>query len=219
MGRAPRAVPRRGEPALQLAARAGSSAVLFSALALVLGRCGARTCRPLCPRTPVTQCDEIVSFSLSPLESLLAKPTFGLKAKSTPRPLHPQSRGCRGKQLPESLLRPTEGWSVRGVGMRGSPELVSPSLQEGSRSRRRAWGRHFPPIRLPEAVGDKVPSGAPGGPRRNTVGAWCLRPRWAEQGLRAPGSPGERGGRSPEPGWKWRSRGGLHLRHRDCGCS
>lgn len=61
--------------------------------------------------------------------------------------------------------------------------------------------------------------GAGGTPRCSSVGACCSRPRRAEQGLQVQGPQGESGRRNPEPGCRWWSRGGPHLRHRDSGCS
>ena len=86
--------------------------------------------------------------------------------------------------------------------MGSSPERrahqVSPCLRQGERGR--TWGKRFQPPAL-------VPVSRPPGSAPTPGGAG------------APGPQGKCGRRSPGLCCRWRSRGGRHVRHRDCGSS
>lgn len=146
-----------------------------------------------------------ISFPPSPLGRLLAKPTFGLKSK-----IPQAAASCGVRRLPAESLYYTslEGWKAR-PRLRRTPSI---SLLIG-RVERRTWGRYFQP---PAGATVSRPLSSCARMWTKPLGRWGRAVR-AHAGL----SRGSRCrvSRNPEPGCRWWSRGGRHLRHRDSGCS
>lgn len=148
---------------------------------------------------------------------LLTKPTFGLKAKcpqeaavveigSFPKESlnHASPEGGGRKALaykgPRSASHAEFLPAYRRGGVRGCGEGISS----------RPMKPGFPPAELRlRAVADTALGGARGRARRHP----------GARGVCARAGPTTGpGSRSPEPGCRWRSHRGLHLRHWDCGC-